>query len=50
LGLLRQAAVVADRWSMDIVDVLAERDPLLWAVRLAGHLALNDMTEKARSG
>lgn len=32
---------------MDIVDVLAETDPLKVAVRLAGHLELNRLHEEA---
>jgi len=39
------AAVVAERWSMDVVDVLAEPDPLRWAVRLAAHMDLTDMEQ-----
>ena len=45
-GTLRQAAVVADRWNMDVVDVLAERDPLRWAVRVAAHMELCDLEKQ----
>lgn len=42
-----QAAVVADRWHMDIIDVAREKDPLLWAIRAAGHLDLCDAEKEA---
>lgn len=38
--LLLQAAIVADRWGMDVVAVLAEPDPVRWAIRVAAHMDL----------
>ena len=45
---MTQAAIVASRWHLDIVTVLAEPDPFLWAVRIAGHQAMNHAEEAAR--
>jgi hypothetical protein len=37
---IRSAALVASSWNMDIVDVLAETDPLRRIIRVAGHNVL----------
>jgi hypothetical protein len=42
---VRQAAIIASRWKLDIVAVLDETDDLSWACRVAGHQILYQMEE-----
>lgn len=47
---MRGAAIVADRWHMDIVDVLDEADPLRRVIRVAGHNLLAREENRHRPG